>query len=278
MPDLIEAIVRTRARAAGIVADSLSDIHGASEKGVCGKILKGLSDTSELYPKGWYDPPPGGVAVLFDEKPYDRLKFDTLRAPEFFPSEKFRFGAESVGIIYASAVDKASGLLGDVGCTIYNGKDQKIREHIRKTYGAIISAAGHAEAGMKFSELYKFAIDSFGGESRVIAWMTTFHDPLKVNLGHTIPGSFGNDLPGANNFEELKEAIRTRRTYINAVEEFRIPETCAFTFEARLMDPQKPELPNVFVHYIVTFSAGQKRILADFEGIFKAAGMAEYMQ
>ena len=89
----------------------------------------------------------------------------------------------------------------------------------------------------------------------------------------TIPGSFGNDLNFGNSFEEIRETIKNNRIYINQVENFQIKDTCAFTVEARLADINDRELPNIFFHFIVTFNKGEKKILENFENIFKIANM-----
>ncbi len=274
MSELIETIARARQTTADIVASSLQNIEGASEAEVRDRILAGIAGHKEFYPRGWYDPPAGGIALLFGDKPYDRLKFDSLRNPEFFPSAASRFSKKkTVGIVYASPVDRATGMIGDFSCTVYGGSNRRLQEHIRSTYEVIHAVAARAEVGMSFSALYSSAMRIFENQSRAIRWMTTNHDPLKVNLGHTVPGSFEKDFPRGDSFEAVGKALHSKRIYVNAVEEFRIPETCAFVVEARLVDTSEPELPNVCVQYIVTFAEGEKRILANFDPIFKVMGM-----
>ena len=129
---------------------------------------------------------------------------------------------------------------------------------------------------MKFSDLYKEAMNIFSARNKMIRWITTYHDPLKVNLGHTIPGSFGEETGSGNSFEEIKEFVRSKRIYINETEEFRILSTCAFTVEARLVDTNDPDLPNTLFHIITTFSNGKKEILTNFNDIFRTVGM-DYM-
>lgn len=273
---MIEAVVSARALTTNILAEALRGINGQSEGEIRDRILHLLASHKELYPQGWYDPPLGGTGILFAEKPYERLKFETLRDPTYCPSADVRFTPESVGMVYASSVDRATGMIGDAGLTIYTGKDNAVREHIHSCLSVMRAVADHAAVGMKFSDLYAYAMRHFKESgSLVVGWMTTHHDPQKVNLGHTIPGSFGAALPAGGSFESLKEAIRTQRIYINEVESFEIPPTCAFTFEARLVDEAR-RMPNAFFHLTVTFSEGEKRILDDFDAIFRVTGM-DYM-
>ncbi|MBM3257041.1 MAG: M24 family metallopeptidase [Candidatus Liptonbacteria bacterium] len=271
--DRIQTIIESRKLTGDIMAEALKGVEGISEAGMRDRILANISQYPQFYPTGWYDPPAGGIGVLAAEAPYDRLKFETLRKPESAPQESVPMTAESVSILYASTVDKATGMIGDLGCTVYRGTDEKVREHISNTYKMIYDAAALAEVGMSFRELFAAAMQHFASQWRVIGWMTTNHDPLKTNLGHTVPGSYGEPISFGNSFEEVRETIRSKRVYINELETFKIPESCAFTFEARLMNPEMPELPNVFVHLMVTFSNGEKKILSNFDGIFKAAGM-----
>jgi hypothetical protein len=274
MSDLIETIIRTRKIASEIACKSLINIEGISEVELRERILSEVATHSELYPKGWYDPPQDGISVLFAQKPFARLIFNSMRNPKFWPNENSKFTKDTVGIVYLSPVDVKTGMLGDIAFTIYNGNEEEIKNHIRKCYKAILKVAKHAEVGMKFSDLYKYAINSFADEFKIIGEMTTNSDPNKGdNLGHTIPGSFEQDLILGNSFEEVRDTLRTKRIYINEVENFEIRETCAFTLEARLEDSNKPELPKIYFHFIVCFDKGEKTILENFENIFKAVNM-----
>lgn len=277
MSDLIEVITQRRKTAAQILIKSLVSIDGNSEIQIRGKIQAEFGNHNEFFPLGWYDPPPGGVCVLMAQSPFKRLQFKTLRKPEAWPNETSKFEQETVGIVYISPVDRQTGMLGDIGFTIYRGKNAEIQEHIKKCYKTILSIAEKAEVGMKFSDLYKLAGNLFKENLKIIEWMTTTNDPtLGMNLGHTIPGSFGGNLPMGNSFEEIKNTITKKRIYINAAEDFIILETCAFTIEARLVDVEKEYPPNAFFHFMVCFNKGKKTILENFEEIFKAVGM-DYM-
>lgn len=274
MSDKIDAIIKTRKQAAEIFTQALLNIDNISEIELRDLILSKMSANNNLFPKGWYDPPPGGVGILFDEAPFKRLQFESLRDSSSWPNEISRFKKESVAIIYLSPVDRTTGMLGDFGCTVYKGDNQEIKEHILKCFKTTLAIAEHAEVGMKFYDLYKFANNLFKNELKIIGWMTTTNDPtLGINLGHTIPGSLENYSNLGNSFSEIKDFIRTKRKYINSAENFEIPTTCAFTVETRLADLNNPRLPNVFFHFIVIFRDGEKHILKNFENIFKIANM-----
>lgn len=130
-----------------------------------------------------------------------------------------------------------------------------------------------SEREVELREVYEFARKLIVGHHKTIGWMSTAHDPMQINLRHTIPGSFGEELDGT--FDEVREAIRSRRIYINEAEAFRMPETSACTVEVRLTDTSRT-MPNAFFHAIVCFSGGEKTVLTNFGEVFRAAGM-DYM-
>ena len=274
MADLIEKIIKTRKTAEEIVFKCLEKLNNLSEIELRDKLLTETKNHSELFSSGWYDPPQYGISVLFAQMPFKRLGFNSMRNPVYFPSENFHFQKETAAIIYLSPVDRESGMIGDFAFTIYNGNNEEIKQHTKNCYKAILKMALHAEVGMKFSDLYNFSMNLVKGEFKTIGEMTTNSDPnLGINLGHTIPGSFEKDFIFGDSFEEIKDIIRTKRIYINEVENFVIPETCAFTVEARLEDFKKPELPKVYFHFIICFNKGKKIILEGYDKIFNKVGM-----
>ena len=259
------------------MAKSLTNINGLSEIQIREKILTEIKNHTSIFPEGYYSPPPFGTVVLADQEPFKRFKYDSLRNPDFWSKEDSLVEKESVVMIYLSPVDRKTNMIGDIGLTIYAGNNQKIKEHINKSYNAILLIAKHAEVGMTFRELCEFAKNSFEGSVKPTKWTAISSDPNQtMNLGHTIPGSFEDHLFFGNTFEEIKENIRVRRVPFIDTENFKIPETCAFTVESRLEDFNNPNLPSVHFHFIVCFDNGKKRILENYDKIFSIVGM-DYM-
>lgn len=277
MPDLIETIIKTRETAADIFAKSLINLDGFSELEIKEKLVSEIKKHNEIFPDGWYDPPPSGIVVLFAQKPFTRLLYETNRKQDYWPQETFTFNAETVGNIYISPVSKQTNMFGDIGFTFYQGTDEKIKEHLKHCYFAILEIAEYTQVGMKFSEICDFALNIYKNKLKPTQWLTVNSDPNHhLNLGHTVPGSFEPNFDFGNNFEAIKETIRTKRVYINDNENFAIPETCAFTVESRIEDYKDADLPSVFFHFIVCFDKGEKIILNNFDEIFKTVGM-DYM-
>ena len=150
MSNLIDAIIQTRKTATRIALKSLENITGITETELRDKIISEIKNQKEIYPEGYYSPPPYGIGVIFDQKPFVRFKYDSLRNPDFWPKENSFFEKESVGMVYFSPVDRKTSMIGDVGFTFYGGDNEEIKEHIKKCYAAILEIAKYAEVGMKF--------------------------------------------------------------------------------------------------------------------------------
>ena len=273
MSNFFDAIIQTRKTAADILVKSLTSIEEKSETEIRDKILLEAKNHKEIFETGWYDPPTGGLGILFDQYPFKRLKYDSLRKPEYAPNKKIVFKKESVGMIYSSFVDRKTKMLGDIGFPIYQGQDEKIRQHIKNSYNTILKIAEHAKVGMEFADLCLFSENLFQNKLKPTKWITVNYPVFNINLGHSIPGSFENDFTFGNSFEEIKNTIKTKRIMISKAESFKIPKTCAFTIESRLEDLNDPDLPSIYFHFIVCFDNGKKTILQNFDQIFNAVGM-----
>lgn len=278
MSDLIQAIIQTRKLAEEIAIKSLENIEGISEIGLSDRILTEMRNHNEIYPEGYYSPPPFGIAVLLDEKSFTRFRYDNLRNPKYWPSETHTFNKEAVGMVYFSPVHHSTNMIGDMGFTFYTGGDEEIKKHIKNAYEAILAVVKYTEVGMKFSDLCFYTRDYFQSRQlKMTKWTAINSDPNQtINLGHTIPGSFEKNLNFGKTFEEVKETIRKSRVPFIDTENFEIPTTCAFTVESRLEDLNNPGLPSVHFHFIVCFDNGKKSIMDNYGEIFKTIGM-DYM-
>lgn len=279
----IDFCCATREYSASVIEKVLKDNSELSEAQFCDKVLRNLAVSSNIWRTGWYDPPPGGATALFSEKSnYERLQFDTLRNPNYWPSNNRNFTKESVGIIYTSPVHRISGVIGDIGLTLYRGEDKLVQQHIARCLSLLEKVADYAEVGMQFRDIHEYAQNIFSKEGVNNRRTVTHTDPLGTNLGHTIPWSYEDPTPAelsminGENFEKLKNLISKKRLYINKIETFVIPGDIAFTCEVRLEDSNNKKLPNVFFHLIVVFKDGKKTIHTNFNFIFKLLGMEGY--
>jgi hypothetical protein len=211
------------------------------------------------------------------------LKFDTLRKSEYWPSNDHKLLRDSVGILYASPIDKATGIIGDFGLTIYRGSDLKIQSHLSTCLSVLEQAAEAAAEDMEFRELHNLAQRLFNKSNLTNARTVTWTDTVGTNLGHTIPWSYEiptsseSDIISAGSLPELQNLISSKRVNVNQVERFKIPKNIAFTLEARLESSVDGAMPNTFYHLIIIFENGTKKVLSNFNAIFQTLGMDVYM-
>lgn len=281
--DNVASCIESRKLAVGVTGKVLKGFQNGSEADLRDNLQKALAEQQTLLPSGWYSPPPSGIGILFtDGKGMERSKFPTLREEAYWPNHKYKNSVEGISMIYASPVHK-SGIIADFGFTIYNGHDQKIKDHLRLCLDTLEEIANHVSVGMQFRELNQFGQNLFAERELNNQWLTTTHNPLGTTLGHTVPWT--HELPTESeaatikhgNMNELKNVISHKRLYIDRAETFVIPETVAFTVESQLASNEHPDLPNVFFHLIVAFAKGEKRVLSNFNPIFDTLGI-DYMR
>jgi hypothetical protein len=277
----IEICTRTRQKMAGVFTSLLSEQPGLSELAFKNALAKHIREDEVIYPCGWYDPPPCGIAALFTAPgEFSRLQFDSLRKEEFWPKESFTFREESVAMVYVSPVDKASGAIGDFGMTVYRGKDEKVRQHLRSSLEAVV---GFCEVGMEFRGVHEFGQEMFRKRGLTNARTVAWTDTVGMSLGHTASWTYEAPSPSeqavieGNDFNTLKDLISRKRVNVNGQETFKIPPTIAFTIEARLESVSDPELPNVFYHFVVAFQDGKKVVAGGFNQVFQALDMDGYI-
>lgn len=247
------------------------------------KELKGCC-SDYIYSSGWYSPPPMGIGVLFAsaESP-GRLFFDSLRNPKFWPHSQFCFAENCLGMVYLSPVKAADGTIGDFGLTVYNGRSEKIRHHLRKCLEITENVAEYAQLGMEFRQLYAYA-QSLLRENRLTnSGAVAYNDPAGANIGHTIPWTSHETLDTeeaifeGRNFEAVKELIARRRIFISPRESFKISRNLAYVVELRMRRSNDPAMPNVFFHILVSFKSGIKCVYTGFNQVFKALKMDSYL-
>jgi hypothetical protein len=276
----IKICKETRILAAQAMAEVLAENKIISEANFCSKVAKKLSAGQNLWPEGWYSPPPLGVSALFNDAEHpQRLLYDNLRKQEFWPKDNNIFAENSLGSIYASPVHKQTGIIGDFGLTIYTGKDERIQKHIKSCLEAVEETAEYAQIGMEFRELHQFCQKLMAEQGLNNNRTITYTDKVKTNIGHTVPWSYEDPTPeelsiiNGTDFDKLKNLISSKRINLNEKEDFKIPPTIAFTTEFRAESNKDPHLPNASFHLIVSFVDGKKEVLGGFNTVFQATRM-----
>ncbi len=275
-----DIIQYTRDFAALSLLEALN-LQGASECAICERWLDKMASHPQICPDGWYQPPPRGAVVLIgdDADKYARLNYESLRHPSSWPRDNIHLSDLSLIYAYASPIHRSTGLIGDIGVTLYRGSQSRIQEYLRACLDLTVRVACFADIGMEFRELYHFASQQLqNAHFKNEASSTATGIP---NIGHTIPWSFE---PYRDNAAEtirtygacnLQMEISKQRISIGSDVTMRILPTMAFTIEPQL---KADNLPLASYHVIVTFSDGQKKILGGFEPLFSDFSMMSYME
>ena len=281
--DRIAVIQRTRAAGAAAFVNALSHSDNASsEQALSQHWLAEMRKDSNLLPDGWYQPPPGGVSVLIGRAPrYERLTYDSLRDPRIWPRDDHTLSAESLVYAYASPTDRHSGLIGDLGMTLYRGASKAIHDHLTSCLKVSTQVAAYAEVGMELRDLFHHAQKTIRDiDPSLSNFVTSITDAGASNIGHTIPWSYEGYSPEVvecleqGSTTDIADMIKSRRVFLNASSREQVKPTMAFTVEPRIASPS---LPLSSYHLIVTFLEGKRRICSNLAPIFKLFGMDQYL-
>jgi len=274
----LQTSITAHSKISGVIADVLSQSFGSTEVAVRDRLQAAIAKLPEMHASGWYSPPPAGIGVLFagpDNR--ERSRFSSLRLEENWPKADYIFERETVGIVYVSPVDRASGAIADFGLTIYCGTDQKIQAHLRRCLEATETIAEQVTVGMQFREVYDLGERLLKQQGLHNDLMVTINDPLRgADYGHTWPWSY--QLPteaeqaiiDRGDLAAASELITHSRVYLNAAEEFKIPETIAFSIEPHIGSSEDPDLPAGYFYALVVFRAGERSIFTNINPILDA--------
>ncbi len=281
--DLYSIINSVRTLASEAIEKSFTESR-MSEHDVKENIKKNLFSNSSLLAEGWYSPPPYGVGVLCAERQKnERLKYSSLRNPEYWAQKDIFFGDDSLALLYASPVDRLTGIIGDTTLTVYNGKDVALQEHLKNGLTAIEEIVEGVRVGQSFKEIFNDAETIIKSHGLYFTRVIASTGAQMANIGHTIPWSYEDMNAGEKEIfakgpaEKVNDMISKKRKFVNAEETFVVPETCAFTIESK-MQSDDLTLPSVYFHIIVVFQNGQKKVCSNFNPIFRRFGMDSYLQ
>lgn len=288
--DKLEICKKTRKIAAESLYNVFSDLllqkKPISEVRLRDKWLSELRKHREIFPDGWYTPPPHGISVLFaTEDNLARTNFQSFRWNEFWPNKKIFLDKEKgLIVLYASMVNR-KGIIGDFGVTLYLGRDKNIRSHFKNTLDLQKKIFSYAKIGLSFKKLYIYANKLFAKRELSNDWWVNITDPSGKNMGHTAPfiyerinGQEKQILKSANkNWQKVADMISKKRIFVSPAVGFTIREGAAFSIEPRLRPLNNQHLPIVWFHTIAAFGKnGKKELITDFDKIFKLVGM-DYM-
>lgn len=273
-------IVRARSAAAkNLIRAILSLETEFTEYALAERWLYYLNAQNVVFPFGWYQPPPKGVSVLIGEPSrYARLKYRSLRDPDNFPSEKYKFSREAVIYPYFSAIDRSTMMIGDHVATYYSGNNGNIREWIKLAYHTTKSIIKEVKCNMTFSDLYGCAnvkIKELGACNNTFSIV----GGLASDIGHSIPffGRERSNVCTARNGElaiAIANAISPERKFINADNEKYIGNEAAFTIEPQIVIDG---MPMASFHMIVVIIDNEVYVVEEFNELFDLFGMSDWI-
>lgn len=278
----ITIIQRTRSLAAATLVDALSSTpDGSSESDICESWTHKISDCAPLSREGWYQPPPKGAAILIGDpaSKFVRMNYDSLRSPAVWPRADISLHKESLIYAYASPFDRGTGLIGDIGVTLYRGTDQSIREHLIRCLDVTARIARHAQVGMQLRDLFNYGLTQIRAAD--LSNQTSSTKSGTPNIGHTVPWSYESYPDDARHcFDhggptDIRDKISRGRVSINDSATLRIQPTMAFTVEPQIAAAAAPLCS---YHVIVIFAEGKKTISSCFGPLFKIFAMEGYME
>jgi hypothetical protein len=111
-----------------------------------------LAEHKGVSVNGWYDPPPGGFAVLAG---LPRISFSTLRDERNWLGSEIIDWDEGALYAYCSVMNVADGMPGDFAITLYFGSDPAIRAHFLAAYRATREVLAVARAATSSRALFR---------------------------------------------------------------------------------------------------------------------------
>lgn len=286
MDDKLKACKDTRKIAVEALANTLrvllkKDVVSEVEFRDC--WLKELRKNSEIFPDGWYTPPPNGVITMFaTDKDPARILHPNMRLEETWPRDDI-FLDKNNGLIalYASPVGRTSGIIGDTEVLIYLGKNDLIINTYKTCLAISRKIFEFVRVGRSFGEIAKFAAD-LADRNMLTNNIFSSNDPNGVNIGHTVPASYEQWTDeeriilenGDTNWAKVCEMISKKRVFVNESENIKVKAPMVFTIEPRFKVLGREDMPSIWTHSLIFLKEdGSKEFFTGYDEIFKICGM-----
>ena len=246
------------------------------------QLLHELRTSAKIYPDGWYEPPPQGVAVLFGtdaEGENCRVNFGSLREKKQWPREDvFLDRQKGIIYVYLSPIDKKTAIIGDFTVTLYVGHDPEIKKHLITCYKINKKIADSIRTGMSFSEISAISnklLAEHGLKNEIVCKTS----PSFGDLGHLVPGTGEGwsrqekEVIESGQWEKVKETISKKRVFVRAGETYHVKPGVIFTIEPRPTAIGNSKLPMASFHsFFIVHEDGKTELFTGFEGLFGFAG------
>jgi hypothetical protein len=252
-----------------ITLQELLGRNGITEEYFRDAWARRLCESQQLTSNGWYDPPPGGMAVFFGHdnstKPFG---FASLRPQHFWPSNRTIDWNHGLMYAYCSPIHIPDGMPGDFGITLYFGNDSNVRSQFRAALAVTRQLISEITPGTMARTLFRRSEILFadvGMRNNVVS----VTDSVPVDLGHSLPRV---QLPELGNNRQLKEsakrAVEKGRLFISESTDWPLSDVMQFTIEPNLVSVNDLRLPQVSPHYAVSVRDRRVRICDECDALF----------
>lgn len=257
---------RARQKAYNSFYRTLKQLYGKNnitEKDFLNKWYENLTKEINIIADGWYNPPPKGMAVLFGS----RISFDSLRNEENWSNNTMIDWKEDLLYAYCSPIDKITGIIGDISLTLYFGKDEIIKKHIKNCHKAVMKVFSQLNNVKNSQELFRCSEQIFF-EHNLKNCIISKTDKVSLDLGHTFPQlKFKQDKDILTPKE--KQDISQSRKFINENSKWEFTEGIQFTIEPQLISTENLKLPQISQHYLVKKEKDRFIICTDIDKILQ---------
>jgi hypothetical protein len=280
----IMAVLRTRTLAQRTLGRALDELLRSGEP-ISETLLRDtwlayLREDPRVYTDGWYTPPPHGLIVVFaTDQDASRVNLNSFRPEEAWPRDDILLDRNhGIILVHASPVDKATGMIGDFGATLYFGGDPDVQNHLVACLRINEALFKQIKSDWTMRQIAEHGAQELSSAGLVNEAISKTDSGL-TNMGHTIPGlADGWTASEAQTFHkgrwrEIKDVISKKRLFVKANEQSTVRQVVVFTIEPRAHVSGRPNLPVGYFHTIAVFHDGEEQLVTGFDTIFRLAGM-----
>jgi hypothetical protein len=269
MSCVIETIRKLRRQNAQALADAVRETEAAnpSEVELRDAYYRNLRAIPGTLTEGWYMPPPHGIILSIGNPPdFARAGRKSFRPDDTWPNASSRLSSESLVYAYASPVDRNTGLIGDIGCSLYRGGNPAVRQHIHSTWQVTREITEFVKPGMTFAEIFEHSEKIIAGAGM---WniAESIHDGSTTDIGHSVPWSDVEPDESEHQILEhgaapgIADVVSHKRAFVNSRNQMIVGDNMAVTIEPRVVSAA---LPMASFHFVVAFESGEKQVITEF--------------
>jgi hypothetical protein len=234
--------------------------------------LEALRDHPSVSMNGWYDPPPGGVGILFGTEADGEFRAESLRPQSRWPTKRFMDWRHGYVYAYCSPVDIGTGLAGDFGVTLYFGNDGRIVRHFQRCMEATGEIVSSIKRDSRSGAVCRQAQEILAGYhlEMYIRSQTNFSE---VDLGHSLPKVPVGMIKDRELTSNGIEYARVNRRFLSAGSDWELADGEQVTIEPSAISSKDRSLPQVSPHIVVGAAGDRLQVLDECTPLMKQFGL-----